>query len=283
MPQCAVIGCPGQKGHCSLAALSHTVKTKSSFGASGPKTRPMTCCAGPRSEVPLIRSAEAPRGAADRWVTAGAVGRKYALALAVQNRLGHDGAGRVAGTEKQNVVMIGHDSYSFASAAADVQQPGWQQAALGLPARINALKNLLFTWGAIASTSNAASVRNCRASSTLYSRVGSTERPSKPAFFSFASSRFPPVRRQCSPPRATCFCDTSAHVPRTTTSETANRPPGLSTRKASPQNAVFVRREVDHAVRNHDVDGVRRQGNVFHLAFEKFHVGPRLPASAARW
>jgi hypothetical protein len=37
MPQCAVIGCPGQTGHGSLAALSQTVKTKSSFGASGPE------------------------------------------------------------------------------------------------------------------------------------------------------------------------------------------------------------------------------------------------------
>ena len=35
MPQCAVIGCPGQYGHCSLAALPQTVNTKSSFGAPG--------------------------------------------------------------------------------------------------------------------------------------------------------------------------------------------------------------------------------------------------------
>ena len=34
-PQCAVIGCPGQTGQGSFAALSQTVKTKSSFGASG--------------------------------------------------------------------------------------------------------------------------------------------------------------------------------------------------------------------------------------------------------
>ena len=30
---CAVIGCPGQSGQTSLAALSHKVKTKSGFGA----------------------------------------------------------------------------------------------------------------------------------------------------------------------------------------------------------------------------------------------------------
>src|SRR5260370_1029453 len=34
-PQCAVIGCPGQMGHISWAALSQTVKTKSIFGAPG--------------------------------------------------------------------------------------------------------------------------------------------------------------------------------------------------------------------------------------------------------
>src|SRR5688500_15252734 len=31
--RCAVIGCPGQIGHISPAALSQTVKTKSSLGA----------------------------------------------------------------------------------------------------------------------------------------------------------------------------------------------------------------------------------------------------------
>src|ERR1700722_7483607 len=34
MPQCAVIGWPGHTGHTSFAALSQTVKTKSSLGAS---------------------------------------------------------------------------------------------------------------------------------------------------------------------------------------------------------------------------------------------------------
>ena len=34
-PQCAVIGWPGQKGQTSFAALSQTVKTKSSLGAPG--------------------------------------------------------------------------------------------------------------------------------------------------------------------------------------------------------------------------------------------------------
>src|SRR6266700_3045409 len=35
-PQCAVIGCPGQTGHISCAALSQTVKTKFMCGAVGP-------------------------------------------------------------------------------------------------------------------------------------------------------------------------------------------------------------------------------------------------------
>jgi hypothetical protein len=62
--------------------------------------------------------------------------------------------------------MNGHDFYSFAPAGAGVQQPGWQQAVFGWLARTKAPMNLLFTWGAIASTSTPASVRNCRASST---------------------------------------------------------------------------------------------------------------------
>jgi hypothetical protein len=33
--QCAVMGCPGHKGQTSFAALSQTVKTKSSDGESG--------------------------------------------------------------------------------------------------------------------------------------------------------------------------------------------------------------------------------------------------------
>ena len=34
MPQCAVIGCPGQIGHTSFAALSQTVKTKIQMGSA---------------------------------------------------------------------------------------------------------------------------------------------------------------------------------------------------------------------------------------------------------
>ena len=35
MPQCAVIGWPGQTGQVSAAAVSQTVKTKSMSGAPG--------------------------------------------------------------------------------------------------------------------------------------------------------------------------------------------------------------------------------------------------------
>jgi hypothetical protein len=38
------------------------------------------------------------------------------------------------------------------------------------------------------------------------------------------------------------------------------------------QNSVFVRREIDNAVRYDDVDRVIRQRNVFDLAFQKFDI-----------
>src|SRR5262249_39694566 len=41
-PQCAVIGCPGHTGHTSFAALSQTVKTKSSSGAPGLANSPQS-------------------------------------------------------------------------------------------------------------------------------------------------------------------------------------------------------------------------------------------------
>ena len=50
--------------------------------------------------------------------------------------------------------------------------------------------------------------------------------------------------------------------PRTTTSETAKRPPGFSTRNASAQHAVLVGGEVDHAVGDDHVDGVVGQRDV---------------------
>ena len=60
--------------------------------------------------------------------------------------------------------------------------------------------------------------------------------------------------------------------PRTTTSETAKRPPGFSTRNASLQHPVLVARQVDHAVGDDDVDRIVGQRNVLDLAFEELDV-----------
>src|SRR6185437_9894392 len=122
----------------------------------------------------------------------------------------------------------------YVPASAGAQQPGSQQAALGLLARMNALKNFSFTCGAMASTSTPDSVRNWRASSTLYTRVGSMETAAKPAPVSFPvyslSSRAPAMQ----PTQSNMLWRTSSGtLPRTTTSETAKRPPSFSTRKAS--------------------------------------------------
>ena len=64
----------------------------------------------------------------------------------------------------------------------------------------------------------------------------------------------------------------SGTSPRTITSETAKRPPGRSTRNASRNDAVFVRRKVDNAVGNDNVDGVIGQRDVLNFAFEEFDV-----------
>ena len=101
-------------------------------------------------------------------------------------------------------------------------------------ARTNALTNLPSTCGAIASTSTPASVRNWRASSTLYTRVGSIEASSNPAPRQlcdvFLSSSAPAMQ----PTQSNMLLRTSSGtLPRTTTSDTANRPPGFNTRKAS--------------------------------------------------
>ena len=60
-----------------------------------------------------------------------------------------------------------------------------------------------------------------------------------------------------------------------TTSETPRRPPGLRTRAISRQDGCLVGGEVDHAVRNHDVDRTCRQRDRFDRALEKDRVGRR--------
>ena len=64
----------------------------------------------------------------------------------------------------------------------------------------------------------------------------------------------------------------SGTSPRATTSETAKRPPGLSTRKVSRSTRVFVRREIDDAIGDDHVDGVVGQRDVFDFALEELDV-----------
>src|SRR5579884_2425879 len=91
-----------------------------------------------------------------------AIGCEPALAFVVEDRFRHDGAGGVAGTEEKNVVcFIRH----CAPNSTVSQHPGAQQGTLGFVARMNALRNLPSTCGAISSTATPASVRNTRASS----------------------------------------------------------------------------------------------------------------------
>ena len=65
----------------------------------------------------------------------------------------------------------------------------------------------------------------------------------------------------------------SGTLPRTTTSETAKRPPGFNTRKASRENTIFVGGEIDDAVRDDDIDRVVRQRNVLDFALEELDIG----------
>ena len=72
IPQCAVIGCPGQNGHCSRAALSHTVNTKSSFGAPGPENSSQDLLRKPALDMPAdsICLSASGRGCPEGWLPA---------------------------------------------------------------------------------------------------------------------------------------------------------------------------------------------------------------------
>jgi hypothetical protein len=77
-------------------------------------------------------------------MTARAIGRELSLTFVVENRFGHDRAGRLTGAEEQSLVTVRY-AYSFVPVTAGVQQPGSQHAAAGFLARTKALKNLSFT------------------------------------------------------------------------------------------------------------------------------------------
>ena len=107
MPQCAVIGWPGQTGHTSAAALSQTVNTNCIGGASGDENSFQLllrrCSVGSRlrSSVAIASGCTSPFGKLPALKRV-----KAALAPVVQERLRHDAARRVAGAEEQNVVEI---------------------------------------------------------------------------------------------------------------------------------------------------------------------------------
>ena len=65
---------------------------------------------------------------------------------------------------------------------------------------------------------------------------------------------------------------TSGIGPRVTTSETANRPPGFSTRKASRSTLSLSRRQIDHAVGDDHVDRIVGQRDRLDLALEKLNI-----------
>jgi hypothetical protein len=90
------MGAPGQTGHCSPAAWSHTVTTKSIAGA-GPTLRAQI------GDGVILAAQEIEREGMDLTggVTAGAVGPEAALADAIQDALGQDAAARVTGAEEQ--------------------------------------------------------------------------------------------------------------------------------------------------------------------------------------
>src|SRR5919204_6354213 len=60
--------------------------------------------------------------------------------------------------------------------------------------------------------------------------------------------------------------------PRTTTSETANRPPGLSTRNASASTRSLSPERLMTAVGDDDVHAVVRQRNMLDLALQEFDI-----------
>ena len=107
MPQCAVIGWPGQTGHASAAASSQTVKTKSSLGASG-RANSVQLLERKLADVVVQLAQKLERIGMDAalGMASGRVGAELAAAFAIQDGLGHDRARRVAGAEKENVERL---------------------------------------------------------------------------------------------------------------------------------------------------------------------------------
>ena len=105
MPQCAVIGWPGQIGQASPAALSQTVKTKSISGAPGAanssqlfERKPAVSKSGSSA---VERVADGPRPWAGCRPSRRGSGRSPTR---LRMRLGDDRAGRIAGAQEQDIV-----------------------------------------------------------------------------------------------------------------------------------------------------------------------------------
>ena len=217
-------------------------------------------------------------------MAARAVRRELALALVVENRLGHDGPRRVAGAEKEDVVMIGHrltlrsrprSTAAFRSTARRRRLRCPNESAHELPLHLGRDRS---PHPRPRRSGTAARLRCCRSGSARSRRFRSRPPSGAP------DNRSPPARRQRSPPTATCFSRTAAGTsPRTTTSDTASRPPGFSTRNASRSTRSLSALRLITQFEMIDVDRLVRQRDVLDLALQELDVlGPRLPLVLAR-
>ena len=151
-------------------------------------------------------------------------------------------------------------------------RPSSVRQAAGFRARTKALMNFPSTCGESASTSRPAGPRT---SAHLPGCTRGWARPSRPRSPRWPASRYSDSSSApaTQPTQSSMFRRTSAGTsPCTTTSETANRPPGLRTRNASREHAVLVRGEVDDAVGDHHVDRSRREGECLDLALQELDV-----------
>jgi len=124
------------------------------------------------------------------------------------------------------------------------QQPGAQQAVAGLLARTKALITCLHLSGQRIDVEALARQERPRLLDAVNTRWFDINIV-KPALASSPRIRNRSMHRQHSPPKLHVFLIWAGTSPRTTTSDTAKRPSGLSTRNAFLQHAVFIARKVD--------------------------------------
>lgn len=109
IPQWAVIGCPGQCGHTSCAALSQTVKTKWRGGKSGCENSSHDLL----RRLAVLRLAFSSSRIASGRMAPSAVRSEVCSTFAVHNRFRHDRTGGITSAEKYHV--IGRHRASFSS------------------------------------------------------------------------------------------------------------------------------------------------------------------------